>query len=94
MVRGTARATEKSEALLRRAADAGDAEAIFALGVSYLLGCGVRTNFREALKLLDRAVYEGVKDALYFRALAEEQAQLEADECFRRGEAAVEALLE
>ena len=92
--RGTAGAAEKSEALLRRTADTGDAEAIFALGVSYLLGCGVRTNFREALKLLDRAVHAGVKDALYFRALAEEQAQREADDCFRRGEAAVEALLE
>ena len=46
------------------------------------------------MKLLDRAIHAGVKDALYFRALAEEQAQREADDCFRRGEAAVEALLE
>ncbi len=37
VARGTVRAAEKSEALLRRAADTGDAEAIFALGVSYLL---------------------------------------------------------
>ena len=94
VARGAARAMEKSSDLLKRAADEGDCDAAFALGVSYLLGIGIETNFREALKLLDRASHAGVEDARYFRQLAEEQADREAAECFKKGEAAVEALLE
>ena len=94
VARGAARAMAKSEDLLKRAAEEGDPAAAFALGVSYLLGIGVETNFRESLKMLDRAVHAEVEDALYFRELAEQQAGLEAAECFRKGEAAVEALLE
>ena len=94
MVRGAARATEKSTALLKRAADGGDRDAAFALGVLLLLGRGIETDFREAQRMLNIAVEAGIEDAVHFRELAEEQLNRHESECFKQGEAAVEALLD
>ncbi len=73
MARGAARAMDKSAALQHAAADAGDAEADFALGVLYLLGRGVEKNLGEAFKRFGRSVDAGDEDAAALRELAAEQ---------------------
>lgn len=73
LAHGAVRASAKSVAVLREAARAGDAEAQFALGLLYLLGRGVDTDFGEAVRLLSFAVDAKIEDAEYFLDLAGEQ---------------------
>ena len=67
------RAMDKSAALLATAADLGDAEAQFALGLLHLLGRGVDRNFGEALKLFRLAADQGDAQAEIFKGMAAEQ---------------------
>lgn len=64
---------EKSAALLGEAADGGDAEAQFALGLLYLLGRGVERSLGEALKLFRLAADQGDAQAEIFKGVAAEQ---------------------
>lgn len=73
MAQAVARAMEKSAALLATAADGGDAEAQFALGLLYLLGRGVDTDFGEALKLFRLAADQGDAEAETLKGVAAEQ---------------------
>ena len=73
MMRAVQRATGKSAALLRAAADAGDLEAKFALGLLYMLGRGLEKNLGEAFKLFNEAAAEGDEQALAFKNMAIEQ---------------------
>ena len=73
MARGVARAMDKAAALLQEAADAGDAEAQFSLGLLYLMGRGVEQNLGEALKLFGLAQKAGDDDAAAFRDMAAEE---------------------
>jgi TPR repeat protein len=77
IAQGAERAQVIAAANLKRAADRGDVDAAFALGVHYLLGRGVKTDFAQALSLLDRAADAGLEDAVYFRDLALEQLERE-----------------
>ncbi|MHA1537538.1 MAG: SEL1-like repeat protein [Alphaproteobacteria bacterium] len=61
---------DKSAALVEAAADAGDPEARFALGLFHLLGRGVDRNLPEALKLLRRAAEAGDKQAEIIKGMA------------------------
>lgn len=63
---------KKSADLLRAAADDGDSEACFALGLLYLLGRGVEKNGGEAFKLFSLALEAGDPQAEHFRDLAVE----------------------
>lgn len=72
------RAQSISVAVLKRAAYRGDMDAVFALGVHYLLGRGVQTDFTQALSLLDRAADADIEDAAYFRDLALDQLKHES----------------
>ena len=73
MARAVGRAMGKSADLLREAADAGDAEAQFALGLLYLLGRGVEKNLGEAFELFGLAAEAGDEQAASFREMAVEQ---------------------
>jgi TPR repeat protein len=64
---------DKSAKLLRAAAEAGDTEAHFALGLLYLLGRGVEKDAREALRLFTLAQDAGDAQASHFRDMAAEQ---------------------
>lgn len=75
------RAMGKSAELLGAAADAGDAEAQFALGLLYLLGRGVDKNLGEAFKLFGLAGAAGDAQAKTFQGMAAEQlAREQADQ--------------
>ncbi|MEE8171315.1 MAG: hypothetical protein V3T62_00115 [Alphaproteobacteria bacterium] len=63
---------KKSAELLRAAADEGDSEARFALGLLYLLGRGVEKNAGEAVKLFGLAQQAGDAQAAHFRDMAAE----------------------
>ncbi len=63
---------EKSAELLRDAADTGDSDARFALGLLYLLGRGVDKNPGEAFKLFGEALEAGDPQAAHFRDIAAE----------------------
>lgn len=73
MATAVGRAMDKSAALLRIAADAGDSEAQFALGMLYMLGRGVEKNLGEAIHLFGRAADTGDGQAGEFRGRAIEQ---------------------
>lgn len=73
MARGVARAMDKAASLLQDAADAGDAEAQFSLGLLYLMGRGVKQNLGEAFKLFGLAHKAGDEDAAAFRDMAAEE---------------------
>lgn len=64
---------DKSASLLATAADLGDAEAQFALGLLHLLGRGVDRNLGEALKLFRLAADQGDDQAEIFKGMAAEQ---------------------
>ena len=64
---------DKSAALLDEAADGGDAEAQFALGLLNLLGRGVDRNLGEALKLFRLAAEQGDAQAEILKGVAAEQ---------------------
>jgi localization factor PodJL len=67
------RAMNKSAALLRAAAEAGDTEAQFALALLYLLGRGVEKNLGEAFRWFGLAQAAGDAQAAAFRDMAAEQ---------------------
>ena len=73
MTLAVGRAMDKSAALLRVAADAGDTEARFALGLLYMLGRSVEKNLGEAIHLFGLAADDGDEQAVVFRGLAIEQ---------------------
>ena len=80
MAKAVGRAMAKSAALLRVAADAGDSEARFALGLLTLTGRGVERHPGEAYSLLNLAARDGDAQAAALRDVAAEQlAQAEAD---------------
>ncbi len=64
---------DKSAALLDKAADGGDVEAQFALGLLNLLGRGVDRNLGEALKLFRLAAEQGDAQAEILKGVAAEQ---------------------
>ena len=80
---------DKSAELLRSAADEGDNEAQFALGLLYLLGRGVEKNAGEAFKLFNIAVEAGDAQAAHFRDMAAEH--LTHDEIKKRDSDAADA---
>lgn len=59
--------------LLNKAADAGNAEAIYAIGTWYLFGTHVRKNFRQAAEMLQRAAELGYASANYDLAVSYEK---------------------
>ncbi len=63
---------DKSAELLLTAANDGDNEARFALGLLYLLGRGVEKNAGEAYKLFGQALDAGDAQAAHFREIAAE----------------------
>ena len=73
MALAVARAMDKSAALLGAAADAGDTEARFALGLLYMLGRGVEKNLGEAFKLFGLAADAGDEQAAAFRDMTAEE---------------------
>ena len=73
MALAVVRAMDKSAALLGAAADAGDTEARFALGLLYMLGRGVEKNLGEAFKLFGLAADAGDEQAAVFRGMAAEE---------------------
>lgn len=73
MALAVGRAMDKSAELLRGAAQAGDAEAQFALALLYLLGRGVEQNLGEAFRLFGLALEAGDEQAATFRDMAAEQ---------------------
>ncbi len=73
MALAVGRAMDKSAELLRGAAQAGDAEAQFALALLYLLGRGVKQNSGEAFRLFGLALEAGDEQAATFRDMAAEQ---------------------
>ena len=72
LANAVARAMDKSAELLRSAANGGDNEARFALGLLYLLGRGVEKNAGEAFKLFSQALDGGDAEAAHFRDMAAE----------------------
>ncbi len=72
MALAVGRATRKSAELLGAAADAGDTDAQFALGLLYLLGRGVDKNLGEAFQLFGCAAEAGDEQAAMFRDMAAE----------------------
>ncbi len=94
MALAVGRAMDKSAALLRDAAQAGDSEAQFALALLYLLGRGVKQNLGEAVRLFGLALDAGDESAANFRDMAAEQlARKQADRA-QINEAAVQILKE
>ncbi len=89
LANAVARAMDKSAELLRAAADEGDNEARFALGLLYLLGRGVEKNAGEAFKLFNIAVEAGDAQAAHFRDMAAEH--LTHDEIKKRDSDAADA---
>ena len=73
MMLAVGRAMDKSAALLGAAANAGDTEACFALGLLYMLGRGVDKNLGEAFKLFGLAADAGDEQAEVFRGMAAEK---------------------
>lgn len=73
MALAVSRAMDKSAELLRGAAEAGDSEAQFALGLLYLLGRSVEQNSGEAFRLFGLALGAGDEQAAAFRDMAAEQ---------------------
>ena len=73
MILAVGRAMDKSAALLSAAADAGDTEARFALGLLYMLGRGVEKNLGEAFKLFGLAADAGDQQAAVFRGMVAEE---------------------
>ena len=73
MTLAVGRAMDKSAALLGAAADAGDTEARFTLGLFYMLGRGVEKKLGEAIHLFGRAADTGDGQAGEFRGRAIEQ---------------------
>lgn len=67
------RAMDKSAALVEAAADGGDPEARFALGLFHLLGRGVDRNLPAALNLLRRAAEAGDEQAELLKGMAAEE---------------------
>ncbi len=63
---------ETSAKQLREAADSGDNDSRFALGLLYLLGRGVDKNAGEAFKLFGEALEAGDPQADHFRDIAAE----------------------
>ncbi len=94
MARGVARAMEKATALLQQAADSGDAEAQFALGLLYLIGRGVEQSPGEAFKLFGLAEKAGDKDAAVFREVAAEELARTSKVEQLRNEAALATMLD
>lgn len=78
MALAVARAMDKSAALLRGAAEAGDSEAQFSLALLYLLGRGVKQNVAEAFRLFGLASDAGAEQAADFQDIAAEQMAREA----------------
>ncbi len=72
MALAVGRATRKSADLLGAAANAGDTDAQFALGLLYLLGRGVYKLLGEAFHLCGRAAEAGADQAATFRDMAAE----------------------
>ena len=72
LANAVARAMDKSAELLRSAANDGDNEARFALGLLYLLGRGVEKNADEAFKMFSQALDGGDAEAAHFRDMAAE----------------------
>ena len=73
MALAVGRAMGKSAELLGIAADAGDTEARFALGLLYMLGRGVEQNLGEAFRLFGLAADAGDEQAEVFRGMAAEK---------------------
>ncbi len=73
MTLAVGRAMGKSAELLGAAADAGDTEARFALGLLYMLGRGVEKNLGEAFKLFGLAADAGDEQAAVFRDMTAEE---------------------
>jgi len=73
MAQAVVRAMDKSAALLDEAAEDGDAEAQFSLGLLYLLGRGVECNLGEALKLFRLAADQDDAQAEIFKGIAAER---------------------
>ncbi len=73
MAVAVARAMGKSAELLGAAADAGDTEARFALGLLYMLGRGVEENLGEAFRLFGLAAEAGDEQAEVFRGMTAEK---------------------
>ena len=73
MILAVGRAMDKSAALLSAAADGGDTEARFALGLLYMLGRGVEKNLGEAFKLFGLAADAGDQQAAVFRGMVAEE---------------------
>lgn len=73
MALAVGRAMDKSAELLRVAAEAGDSEAQFALGLLNLLGRSVEKNVGEAFRLFGLASDAGDDQAASFRDMAAEQ---------------------
>jgi len=94
MARGIARAMEKAAALLQVAADAGDTEAQFSLGLLYLTGRGVEQNLGEALKLFSLAQKSGDADAASFRVVVAEQLARERAAEQQRNEAYLATMMD
>ena len=72
LANAVARAMDKSAELLLTAANDGDNESRFALGLLYLLGRGVEKNAGEAYKLFGQALDAGDAQAAHFREIAAE----------------------
>ncbi len=94
MTRAVGRAMGKSAELLRAAADAGDAEAQFALGLLYLLGRGIEKNLGEAFKLFGLAAEAGDEQAAAFKDMAAEQMAREQVDRRKMKDAAVAVMTE
>lgn len=92
MAVAVSRAMNKSAELLRTAADAGDTEARFALGLLYLLGRGVETNLGEAMNLFSQAADAGDEQAAAFREVAVHQLAQEQQKQQLLNDAAVEVM--
>lgn len=73
MTVAVARAMSKSAELLDIAAEAGDTEARFALGLLYMLGRGVEENLGEAFRLFGLAAAAGDEQAEVFRGMTAEK---------------------
>ena len=67
------RAMAKSAELLAAAAEDGDTEARFALGLLHMLGRGVEENLGEAFRLFGLAAEAGDQQAEIFRGMTAEK---------------------
>jgi uncharacterized protein len=92
LAQAVVRAMDKSATLLATAAEGGDVEAQFALGLLHLLGRGVDRNLGEALKLFRLAADQGDEQSEILKGIAAEQLAREHIATRDRQDAAVAAI--